>query len=127
MEQNVSRHATVIDALVGAARHMPDHGFTFQDMGGTETKLSYVQMEAETARRAAGLQALGLKQGERLGLILIEPREFILTFLATVRLGAVPVPLYPPMSLGELDTYVERTARMLQAASVRLLFVSAEL
>src|SRR6218665_1251319 len=128
MEQNASsRYATVIEALVGAARHLPENGFPFQEMRGTETKLTYVQLEAETARRAAGLQALGLGQGERLGLIVIEPREFILSFLAAVRVGAVPVPLYPPMSLGELDAYVERTAGMLRAASVRLLFISAEL
>jgi len=128
MAQNASpRYATVVDALMGASRHTPDHGFIFQDMRGAETKLTFVQLEEETARRAAGLQTLGLGRGERLGLILIEPREFILTFLAAVRMGAVPVPLYPPLALGELDAYVGRTARMLQAASVRLLFVSAEL
>ncbi len=64
-----------------------------------------------------------MKQGERLGFILIEPREFILTFLAAVRLGTVPDPRYPPMSLGKLDTYVERTARMHGGSCFRYLAV----
>jgi acyl-CoA synthetase (AMP-forming)/AMP-acid ligase II len=39
--------------------------------------------------------------------------------------GAVPVPLYPPVRLGRMAEYHERTAEMLRAARVRLVLADA--
>src|SRR5690606_24753251 len=57
----------------------------------------------------------------------IEPQDFVLTFLAAVRVGIVPVPLYPPMSFSALDAYAERTARVLELSGARVLFASERL
>jgi fatty-acyl-CoA synthase len=118
---------TIAEAVANVGKHHPDLGFVFQDLDGKETAYTFPQVERQTATRAANLQAAGLRQGDRLGLIVIEPEDFVLTFLAAVRIGVVPVPLYPPLSFGNLDAYADRTAKVLESAGARLLVASAKL
>jgi fatty-acyl-CoA synthase len=118
---------TIAEAVANVGKEYPNHGFVFQDLEGKETAYDYPQVEQQTAARAANLQAAGLQKGDRLGLIVIEPEDFVLTFLAAVRVGIVPVPLYPPLSFGNLDAYSERTAKVLESAGARLLVASAKL
>jgi len=118
---------TVAEAAAKVGSLFPHHGFVFQDLEGKETGYTYPQVERETAKRAYALQQLGLSKGDRLGLIVIEPEDFVLTFLAAIRIGVVPVPLYPPMSFGNLDAYADRTARVLDSAGAKLLAASSRL
>lgn len=122
-----ARFSTVAQAIAEVGTHYPGHGFVFQDLKGDEASYDFPDLERETARRAAALQELGLEKGDRLGLIVIEPEDFILTFLAALRVGVVPVPLYPPMSFGNLDAYAARTARVLDNAGAKVLAASARL
>ncbi len=46
--------------------------------------------------------------------------EFFEAFFGILAAGAVPVPLYPPVRLGRLDEYTDRTAAMLRAVDARL-------
>jgi fatty-acyl-CoA synthase len=119
--------STVADAIAKAGQVAPERGFTFQDVRGNERKYGFVEIEQRTAKIAYGLQQAGLRKGDRMGLIVIEPEEFVLTFLAAVRVGVLPVPLYPPLSLGSLDAYAERTAKVLQSAEAKLLVASGQL
>jgi fatty-acyl-CoA synthase len=118
---------TIAEAVARVGELYPKNTFVFQDLEGKETSYSFVDLERETAKRAAGLQQHGLTKGDRLGLIVIEPEDFVLTFLAAIRVGIVPVPLYPPMSFGNLDAYADRTARVLQSAGAKLLAASSRL
>jgi len=118
---------TVAQAIAEVGHHHPENTFVFQDLKGEEHSYTFVALEVETARRAAALQACGLTKGDRLGLIVIEPEDFVLTFLAALRVGVVPVPLYPPMSFGNLDAYTERTGRVLDNAGAKLLIASSRL
>jgi len=118
---------TIAEAVAGMGALHPDRHFVFQDVRGEETTYRFAQIDEDTRRRAAGLQALGLSKGDRFGLIVIEPEAFILTFLAATRLGAIPVPLYPPMSFANLDAYADRTARILSDAGATVLLASKRL
>ncbi len=118
---------TVSQAVAEVGELAPHAGYVFQDMKGVETRYSYREVETLTAARANGLAKLGLKKGDRIGLVVIEPEDFVLTFLAAVRLGVVPVPLYPPLSFGALDAYAERTQRVLELSKARVLFASERL
>ncbi len=123
----VKPFATVAQALGEIPQLYPDNDFTFMDLKGQEVVFKYTQLDTATLQRAAALQAYGLKQGDRVGLIVIEPMDFVLTFLACIRIGVVPVPLYPPMSFGSLDAYAERTRKVLTSAEASLLIASARL
>ncbi len=123
----MSQYRTIAEALAGAAQSWPENGFTFQDGAGKETRFDFPQVLAEADRRAAALQAMGLGKGDRFGLIVIEPQDFVLTFLGALRVGILPVPLYPPLSFGSLDAYTEKTGRILESAGARVLVASEKL
>lgn len=118
---------TVSEAIAEVGKYYPQNDFVFQDLTGEEKSFDFVAIEAETAGRGKAMQDLGLKKGDTVGLIIIEPEDFVLCFLACLRIGVVPVPLYPPMSFGSLDAYSERTAKVLADAGASLILASTKL
>jgi malonyl-CoA/methylmalonyl-CoA synthetase len=65
-------------------------------------RLTYAELDELVQRTAGYLQSLGLQPGDRVALQLSKCLEFILLHLATVRLGAITLPLnlaYPPDEL----------------------------
>jgi len=75
----------------------------------------------DRARSAAGrILASGVAPGQRVALVYPTCAGFFDAFFGTLLAGAVPVPLYPPVRLGRLDEYHERTAAMLKAVDARL-------
>ncbi len=61
--------------------------------GNHETVLSYRELFAEADRLAAGLAARGLRKGDRVAFYLGNRPEFVIAWLAVIRLGAVLVPI----------------------------------
>ncbi|MBW1880532.1 MAG: acyl--CoA ligase, partial [Deltaproteobacteria bacterium] len=123
----MSEFRTIAEAVAGIGVLYPERTFVFQDMRGDETTYRFQDLERDTARRAAGLQAMGLKKGDRFGLVIIEPEAFVLSFLAATRMGAIPVPLYPPLSFGSLDAYADKAVNILTNAEATLLLASDRL
>jgi fatty-acyl-CoA synthase len=121
------RYATLAQATAEAGVNFPENGFTFQNLNGDETFYSFPEIERQTAKRAAALQAMGLQKGDRLGMIVILPEDFVLTFLAALRIGVVPVPLYPPLYLSSLEDYARQTAGILNSSGATIVVVSAQL
>src|SRR5438046_3777677 len=61
--------------------------------------VTYGRLWAQSARYAAGLAAHGVRPGDKVCLIYPTCAEFFYTFCGCVRLGAVPVPLYPTLGV----------------------------
>src|SRR5882672_12969976 len=59
----------------------------------------YGQLWKESARYAAGLRRAGIDRGDKVCLIYPTCKEFFFTFFGALRLGAVPVPLYPTLGV----------------------------
>ena len=57
--------------------------------------LTYTQLLREVSGAAAGLRDLGVRPEERVLLVLPDNSEFVIAFLAALRLGAIPLPLNP--------------------------------
>jgi len=75
--------------------------------------LTYAKLDELVNRTAGYLQVLGLQPGDRVALQLSKCLEFILLHLATVRLGAISLPLnlaYPP---DELKYFLEDSSAKL--------------
>lgn len=123
----MQRFSTLVEAIEQVGHHHPEIGFTFQNMKGEERQYTFKEIEVVTQHRAAALQQLGLTKGDRAGLVILEPEDFVLTFFAMLRIGVVPVPLYPPVSLGNLDAYFDRTTRVLSDAQAKLIVASGKL
>jgi fatty-acyl-CoA synthase len=114
----------VIDALAEAG---DDCGLTFVDADGvSERSLGWRALHRELGVRGRQLLASGVSAGDRVALVIPEPYEFVLTFLGAVSAGLVPVPLYPPLALAKLDSYLDATARVLDAAAADLLVTTTQ-
>ncbi len=104
--------ATEIDAAATSlsarfepwARNVPDFlDRAARDYGGRPAidflgrRWTYTQLAAAVDRAAAGLQSLGVKQGDRVGLCLPNTPHFVIGYYAVLKIGAVVVnynPLY---------------------------------
>lgn len=121
---------TLIDVLATLHGVSQERGFTFMPAGaqagsGGERYVSFSALAKEAQRYGRLLRGLGLKKGDRVALIIPEADEFVLTFLGATTAGILPVPLYPPLSLGRLDAYLESTVRILNAAAADVLVTTA--
>lgn len=114
-------------AALDQSKGWTDKGFTFLDRDQKEQYFSFEQMREEAMRRAAHLRQYGLKQGDRLAMVMPDGEDFVPTFLAAVWAGIVPVPLYPPLSLGKLDSYIETLVGILTKAKVSHIATNAKL
>jgi fatty-acyl-CoA synthase len=84
-------------------------------------ELSNAELYAEMMRRAKQLRALGLQKGDRVAFVIPETDDFVLTFLGAFAAGIVPVPMYPPLSFGKLDAYVDTAERIMRASGAKML------
>ena len=115
---NANQDMTLCSILEIAATH--PHGFRFLDRRENETFVSYEQLLSRAAATAGAFVEMGIRPGDKIALVLPTAPAFFEAFWGALFAGAVPVPLYPPVRLGRMDEYHEKTAGMLNAADVRL-------
>ena len=114
---------TLIDVLQTTS-HITHKGYDFLD-GKLESRAwSFAELNAEADRRGAYFQSLGLKKGDRVAMIVPDGQDFVLTFFGAIRAGLVPVPMYPPLALGKMDSYVESARKIMTTAGARYLVTS---
>ncbi len=119
---------TLISGLHDAAeRGGPAEGFTFIDRKEREDHHCWQSLLPAIARAAGALREAGVRSGDRVGIILPTGPHFIAAFFGCQWLGAIPVPLYPPVRLGRLDEYHARTVAMLRAVQARALISDARI
>jgi fatty-acyl-CoA synthase len=117
---------TLFRALDRAATlDKPGAGYRFLDRKEQETWRSFPNVAERAARIAGGLWRRGVRPGDTVAIVLPTSPDFTDVFFACSHMGAIPVPLYPPVRLGRLDEYYERTARMLRASEACLLLTDA--
>jgi len=84
---------------------------------GAVRRLSYAELAREVSRAAAGLRALGLKKGDRVGIFMPMAPETVVATLAVNKLGAVYVPIFSGYG-------ADAVAQRLQDAEARFLFTA---
>src|SRR5438552_3161507 len=55
-------------------------------------RLTYAQLDEQANRFAAGLQSIGVKQGERIAIILPNCPQFLIALYGALKAGAVALP-----------------------------------
>lgn len=134
---------TLVAALEDAAKADPTLGFRFVSDDGvpgfgahapgpgarasSEASFSYTALERASARYGGALQALGLKKGDRVALICPANEDFVLCFFGALRAGLVPVPIYPPLGLGQLQNYLDNTRHIVAKSGARALVTTAQI
>lgn len=104
------------------ARH-PDrlHVTILEDEETVLDRLTFAQL-AEAARRvAAGLISRDVVPGDRIALMLPTGADFFAAFFGALYAGAVPVPIYPPARLTQIEEHMQRQVGILRNAGARIL------
>ncbi|MCI0549154.1 MAG: AMP-binding protein [Candidatus Rokubacteria bacterium] len=96
MDMPAMLRADTLTELI-ANRVAVDPGKTYFTLYG-ET-VTYGHLWRQSGRYAAGLAKHGVERGDRVCLIYPTCAEFFYTFLGALRLGAIPVPLYPTLGI----------------------------
>jgi len=118
--------STLQAALSRAAElDRPGAGMRFVDRRERATLLSWEEIRGRALAMAGGLVEAGVRPGERVCIVVPTEPVFADLFFGCLLAGAVPVPLYPPVRLGRLDEYFDRTAAMVEAASAVAIVASA--
>jgi len=107
---------TLIEMLIWHAQHHPDRPHVRVLQETTDETLTCVELLREAQSVAAGLQAHGVGPGESVVLMLPTSRDYFLAFYGVMLAGAVPVPIYPPARLSQLEDHVRRHTRILANA-----------
>jgi 1-acyl-sn-glycerol-3-phosphate acyltransferase len=119
---------TLIEVLEWhAARHPDRVHLTVLDDDSTPLAAMTYRALAEAAREAAqGLIERDIVPGDRIALMLPTGRDFFVAFFAILYAGAVPVPIYPPMRMSQLEEHLHRQAAILRNAGARILITVPE-
>jgi fatty-acyl-CoA synthase len=96
-------------------------GIIFVDRKENEIKWSWAQIWERACRSASHLRSQGVKNGDSVGIILPTGIEFMDSYFGCQIIGAIPIPLYPPVRLGRLDEYISKTVAMFEAANIQFL------
>jgi acyl-CoA synthetase (AMP-forming)/AMP-acid ligase II len=114
-----------LQAWLRRAAAGPERGIRLVDRDEREELLSWPEVEQRAARVAAGLRDLGIDPGDRVALVYPTGADFFAALFGVLLAGGVPVPLYPPVRLGRLPEYHERTAGALAAVGTTAVLADA--
>jgi 1-acyl-sn-glycerol-3-phosphate acyltransferase len=122
-----SRAQTLIEVLEWHAAHHPDrlHLTVLQDDTTALGTLTYGELASRARNAARGLIARDVAPGDRVALMLPTSIDFFIAFFGILYAGAIPVPIYPPMRLSQLEDHLRRqTAILCNAGSCVLITMS---
>jgi 1-acyl-sn-glycerol-3-phosphate acyltransferase len=90
------------------------------------TPLTYAALAEGAQAIAAALQAGGVLPGQAVALMLPTGIAYLQTFFGVLRAGAIPVPIYPPSSISQLEDHIHRHTRVLGNARATALITVPE-
>ena len=122
-----SAAGTLIDALAWHVRHHPERPhITLVGDGDQAEVITYADLQVAAEAVAAGLQARGLQPQQTVALMLPTGREFFAAFFGILLAGGVPVPIYPPARLAQIEDHLRRQIRILANAGIVALITVSE-
>jgi len=118
--------ATLVEALDWHVRAHPDRVQIVHLGDDGETTISYRELSRQADAVAAGLQRAGLEARQTVAIMLPTSPEYFHTYFGVLRAGGIPVPIYPPARLSQIEEHVRRHAGILANAQAAMLVTVAE-
>ncbi|MCR4281689.1 MAG: AMP-binding protein, partial [Bauldia sp.] len=110
-----------------ATRHADRlHATVLQDDQTVLGTLTYCQLLEQARAVAQGLLERDIEPGDRIALMLPTSTDFFIAFMGILCAGAIPVPIYPPTRLSQIEDHMRRQAGILQNAGARILVTVPE-
>jgi len=78
--------------------------------------ISYADLLLAARHVASGLVARGLQPQQAVALMLPTGRDYLACFFGALLAGGIPVPIYPPARLAQIEDHLKRHARILDNA-----------
>jgi len=91
-----------------------------------EQPISYAALKAGAMAVAAGLQGEGLEPEQAVAIMLPTSPEYFHTYFGILLAGGIPVPIYPPARLSQIEEHVRRHAGILANAQATILVTVPE-
>ena len=123
-----TRARTLIEVLEWHVTRHPDrtHLTVLEDEATISGALTYGQLASKAIAVGRGLIMRDIVPGDRVALMLPTGIDFFVAFFGILHAGAVPVPIYPPMRLSQLEDHLRRQSGILRNAGARLLITLPE-
>lgn len=83
--------------------------------------ITYLDLFTGARRVSAGLRSRGVLPGDRVGIMLPTSEEYLHTFFGILISGAIPVPIYPPGRIAQIEEHLRRQLGILENAKAKLL------
>lgn len=121
-----ARAATLLEMLDWhAAVHGERTHIVLCEEAGEEL-LSYQALRVGAEALAAGLQAHDVQPGQTVAIMLPTGHDYFYSFYGVLLAGAIPVPIYPPARLSQIEDHLRRHAGILNNAAATLLITVPE-
>ncbi len=109
--------ATLVEALEWHAARTPERVHVLLSEEGERNRpISYAGLLGAARRTASGLVARGLRPQQAVALMLPTGQDYLATFFGVLLAGGIPVPIYPPARLAQIEDHLRRHARILDNA-----------
>ena len=122
-----SEAQTLIEALEWHVHTHPDklHVQLYGEGDSTED-ITYRVLKEGALSVAAGLAAHRLEPGDRVAIMLPTGKDYLFSFFGALIAGGVPVPIYPPARLSQIEDHLRRHTGILANSQARVLIAIAE-
>jgi 1-acyl-sn-glycerol-3-phosphate acyltransferase len=119
--------ATLVEVLRWHTERHPDrpHLYLLDDQG-CKAQLTYAALWQGATAVASGLRARGIGSGDTVAIMLPTSTEYFFGFAGILLAGAVPVPLYPPLRLAQIEDHLRRQTAILRNAGAVLMITVPE-
>jgi 1-acyl-sn-glycerol-3-phosphate acyltransferase len=119
---------TLIEVLEWHEARHPErlHLTVLQDETVALASLTYASLAMKARALARGLIARDVVRGDRVAVMLPTSVEFFTIFFGILYAGAIPVPIYPPMRLSQLEDHLRRQVGILRNAGASVLVTMPE-
>ncbi len=117
---------TLLEALDWHLREHADRTQIIYLSDAGEEEISYAALQAGAMALAAGLQHEGLAPGQAVAIMLPTSPQYFHAYFGILRAGGIPVPIYPPARLSQIEEHVRRHAGILANAQAAILITVPE-
>lgn len=117
-----SEAQTLVDVLDWHAGEHPQrlHVLLYAD-GERFEQITYASLRDAAREIATGLVSRGLQPRQTVALMLPTSRDYLACFYGVMIAGGIPVPIYPPARLSQIEEHIQRHARILDNAQAAVL------
>jgi 1-acyl-sn-glycerol-3-phosphate acyltransferase len=117
---------TLIEVLAWHCLRHPDRTHIVLLQEEAAVSISYGLLAEQAKRFARGLQDLGIEREATVALMLPTSKDYFFAFFGILLAGAIPVSLYPPARLSQLEDHLLRHGKILNNCRARLLLTVPE-